>query len=135
MPWLNPNVRCNCCGTQFAECSATQCPGCGADLARVGTRSELRDWGSTRRRGRGWFLWVRCVLGSGGLLALAGCVAIAVGRRSADPIDYVVASVPWLVAWYVIGEMWWRGAEREYAAWIAGSGTAETSAPPEPSSR
>ncbi len=129
MSWLDPRVRCNHCGIPFAEGSAAVCPGCGAALAEVGTQSELRDWGVTRQRGRRWFVWVRCVLGVGGFLALISCATTAAVRRSTDPVEYLIFSVPWLVGWYVIGRLHWRGAEREYAAWVAGGVAAEPSAP------
>lgn len=116
MPWLDPRVRCNRCGTPFADEPVAACPGCGADLAGVGTQSELRDWGAVRQRGPGRFIWRRWVLGWGGLLAGLQC-AVYAWWGEGDPVVYALTAL-WPVGGYVIGRQHWRGAEREYAAWV-----------------
>ncbi len=133
MPLLDPRVRCNRCGAPFAEGSAEVCPSCGADLAVVGTWSELRDWGVTRQRGRAWFVWRRCVLGRGGLLAGIQCAVHALWGED-DPVEYALAAL-WPISWYFFGLLHWREAEREYAAWVARAGEqrhAEPGAAPDP---
>jgi hypothetical protein len=128
MPLLDPRERCNNCGTLLPRPGAGVCPGCGGALAAIGTRSELRGWAVTRRRGRGWYVWVRSVLGWGGLAALTSCVGTAVVRGAAAPAEYALAAAPWLVAGYVLGRVQWSAAEREFAAWAAEPGSAEPGA-------
>jgi hypothetical protein len=132
MQVLDPRVRCNSCGEPLPDARVTVCPGCGADLGVVGTRSEVRGWAVTRRRGRRRFVWVRSVLGWGGLAALFSCAGTAVVRRAVDPAEYALAAAPWLVAGYVLGRVQWAAAEREYAAWTAGRGAAEPIAAADP---
>jgi hypothetical protein len=117
MPWLDPRLRCNRCGTPFTDEHVAVCPGCGADLATVGTQCDLRDWGVARRRGSARFVWRRWVLGWGGLLASLQCGVYA-WRGGDDPVVYALTAL-WPVGGYVIGRQHWRGAEREYAAWVA----------------
>lgn len=76
MPWLDPRERCHRCDAPFAAGSARVCPGCGVDLASVGTQSQLREWHATRQRGRTRFV-LGWVLGWGGLIAAVQCALYA----------------------------------------------------------
>jgi hypothetical protein len=119
MAWLDTRIRCNNCGTPFAEQGIATCPECGADVNEVGTWSELREWGRTRQRGRVRFLfwWV---LGWGGLLAGIQCGVLAWRGVS----DWVVYSFTTLLplAGYFAGRQVWKRAEHEYAAWEGKAG-------------
>lgn len=119
MQWFDPRIRCNRCGYPFADTGLKQCPSCQADLAEVGTTSEVEEWGRTRLRGRSRYIWVRSVLLWGGLLAVTSCGALAIVRGSTDPVSYLLASVPWLIGGYVLGHVTWRVSEREYESLTA----------------
>jgi len=117
MPWLDPRVRCTRCGAASADEATTVCPVCDVDLTEAGTQCELRDWATTRQKGRARFVWRRWVLGWGVLLAGLYCVGYA-WRGEGDPVMYALTGL-WPVGGYMIGMLFWRGAEREYAAWLA----------------
>jgi hypothetical protein len=91
---------------------AVRCGGCGADLAAVGTWSEVAEWGRTRRKGRWRFalrrsLWF-CVV-------MSVPWAVRLYRGETDPLVYAFDLV-WPVAGFVSAWVEWRVAEREYAA-------------------
>ncbi len=117
MPWLDPEVRCNNCGTRVAAESLATCPQCGADLGAVGTQSELREWGRTRQRGRARFLWWSMLAWF--VVAGVQCGVFAM-RGITDPVVYTFSGV-WPAAGYIIGRWKWRSAEREYDAWVGQS--------------
>jgi hypothetical protein len=120
MPWLDPRVRCHGCGAVLPPGEQTRCPTCAADLAQVGTWSELQEWGLTRQRGRLRFMCQRVALF--GLGAVAACGVIA-WRGDMHPVAYALTAL-WPVGGYVIGRLYWRGAEREYATWMEQSSRA-----------
>jgi hypothetical protein len=114
---LNPQLRCNHCGSRLPGQDVAECPDCHSALVRVGVWSELLEWGKIRQTGRSRYVWRRGVLGWVGLLALGG----SLGR-------FLTGSTPWIVyTWIVfanliggfcLGQWYWRTAEREYQAWV-----------------
>jgi hypothetical protein len=110
MQWLDPRVRCNRCGAVLSG-SQTHCPSCAAELADVGTQSELREWDQIRRQGRARFVWGWAF--RGGLVGAIFC-AVYAWRGEDDPVLYALTAL-WPIGGYAIGRWHWRGAEREYA--------------------
>jgi hypothetical protein len=112
---LNPQLRCNNCGARLRGGAVGACPTCHRDLAEIGAWSELQDWGKTRQVGFVRYVWLRWVLGWGGLLALGMSLGLFLRGATPWPVYVWVVSSS-LVAGFCLGWWYWQAAEREYHA-------------------
>lgn len=111
--YLDTRLRCAGCGLRLGDGPPpARCAGCGADIAEVGTWSELEEWGRTRQRGRWRFLLLRVLFLTPGVLVVW---AIHAWRGETDPAVYTRGLI-FPVIGFVVGCVVWRGSEREYAA-------------------
>jgi hypothetical protein len=111
---LDTQLRCKRCGSRLPDGQEpVQCLKCHTNLAQTGVYSELLAWAKTRELGRISYIWLRWVLGWGGLLALGfslGCYL----RGETSPALYFALWLASLLAGYCAGSLYWRAAEREY---------------------
>lgn len=115
MAVLSTQVRCNRCGARLSEPRLAECPSCHSDLAQAGVWSELLEWGETRQMGRTRYVWLRGVLGHGGLMALGTSLGVLLfGDMPLLANIWLVGAS--LVGGYCLGRWYWQSAEREYQA-------------------
>jgi hypothetical protein len=91
-----------------------RCPACNSLIAEVGTRSDLHEWAQTRRQGRVRFVLARVLFGV--LIAVVQC-ALAWWHRG--EVATFASAATWPLLGLALGLLYWRRAERDYAAWVA----------------
>lgn len=106
-------TRCNHCGVRLPEENTAECPSCHRELAEADKWSELKEWRQTRESGRTRYIFRRWVIGWGGLLACAMSLGLLL-KGASWPV-FVFSWIAFLVGGYLMGVLYWRGAEREYA--------------------
>jgi hypothetical protein len=113
MAILNTTVRCNLCGVRLPEEDIAECPSCHRHLAQADKWSERTAWARTRKAGRTRYIFLRWVIGWGGLFSLAMSLGFLL-KGARWPVFVYTWSIG-LLAGYLMGVFYWRAAEREYA--------------------
>ncbi|MEX0725655.1 MAG: hypothetical protein WD065_05270 [Planctomycetaceae bacterium] len=113
MSALSATLRCQNCGSRLSDGKVGDCPRCHANLAEVGVWSELFEWGKTRQKGRTRYIWINCMLETGGLTTFATILGLYLfGTKHwmayAIPISLNLAGI------YAFGCWHWRAAELQY---------------------
>lgn len=131
---LDPQTRCNGCGSRLPGHKIDVCPNCHAALVRVGVWSEFVEWGKTRRAGRRRYVWTRVLPWGAGM-----AMGVLLER-------YLCGNRPWtayvapfsinLTLAFCLAQWYWRTAEREYRVFVKqGRPRALESRPDEPAMR
>lgn len=90
-----------------------ECPSCHSHLEQANKWSERTEWARTRNTGRTRYIFLRWVIGWGGLFAFAMSLGFLLKGASWPVVVYTwCVSLP---AGYLMGVFYWRAAEREYA--------------------
>lgn len=117
MGTLDTTLRCDHCGARLPDNQAVECPSCHSDLSEVGVSSELIEWRTIRRRGRTRFIFRRFVLGWGGVMAGGSSLGYYLFDDANLPLPfYIFITIICTVGGYFLGVVYWRSAEREFAA-------------------